>query len=131
MKRDIKVSRFAKKLVELSKENGVVSESRVSEVLAELKKAAPRNQVSILKVYMEYIRRAVAEQTALVSTPTELSSEALAAIEANFSKIYGRSITATTQTDSSLIAGVKVRVGDDVYDSSVAGHLKRLAETVQ
>lgn len=130
MKRELKISRFAKKLVELSKEDGLVVESRVKEVLAGLKQAMPRHYLLILKAYMAYIRRAVALQTAVVSTPGTLSADALAAIETNFSKLYGRSISATTQTDSSLIAGVRVQVGDDVYDSSVAGRLQRLAENV-
>jgi F-type H+-transporting ATPase subunit delta len=65
-----------------------------------------------------------------VATPGALSAETLAAIETNFSKIYDRAITAETETDTSLIAGVRIRVGDDVYDASVAGRLKRLAENV-
>ena len=58
-----------------------------------------------------------------MSTPAKLSPKALAAIEANFSKLYDRPIKAVTQTEPSLIAGVRVRVGDDLYDASVAGRL--------
>jgi F-type H+-transporting ATPase subunit delta len=60
-----------------------------------------------------------------------LSDEALKAIEATYSKMYGRPVTAVTKQDTSLIAGVRVRVGDDVYDASVAGRLQRLAENVK
>jgi len=72
----------------------------------------------------------VALQTAVVSTPDALSASALKAIEAKYTQMYGRTITATIQQDTSLIAGVRVRVGDDVYDASVAGRLQRLAENV-
>ncbi|MFP4069578.1 MAG: F0F1 ATP synthase subunit delta [Verrucomicrobiota bacterium] len=131
MKRDKKITQFAKKLVELSKDDGVVTESKVGEVLAGLKKAQPRHLLAILKTYLHYLRREVAAQTALVSTPAALSSEALKTIEANFTALYGRPITAEVRQDESLIAGVRVRVGDDVYDASVAGRLKRLAEQVR
>ena len=130
MTRDKKILQFAKKLVELSREDGIVTEARVSEVLAGLKRAKPRHELIVLKTYLYYIRNAVAEQTAVVATPGALGSDALSAIESNFSKIYDRKITAVTVADSSLIAGVRVRVGDDVYDASVAGRLKRLAENV-
>jgi len=60
-----------------------------------------------------------------------LSPEALAAIEAGFSKIYNRPIAAVTTPDPSLIAGVRIRIGDDVYDASIAGRLKRFAENVR
>lgn len=131
MNTDQKVSKFAKKLVALSKVDGVVTEEAVSEVLATLKKSTLRNTGRIMKAYLYQIRRALAEQTALVASPTALSAAALAEIEANFSKIYERPIKATTLTDTSLIAGVRVRVGDDLYDSSVAGRLSRLAESVK
>ncbi|MFQ3241085.1 MAG: F-type H+-transporting ATPase subunit delta [Lentimonas sp.] len=130
MKRDKKIIQFAKKLVELSKDNGVVTEARVGEVLAGLKQAKHRQHLTVLKNYLTFVRREVALQTAVVFTPDALSADALKAIEAKYTKIYGRTITATIQQDTSLIAGVRVRVGDDVYDASVAGRLQRLAENV-
>jgi len=43
---------------------------------------------------------------------------------------YGRSITGVARRNDALIAGVRVRVGDDVYESSVAGQLAALASAV-
>jgi F-type H+-transporting ATPase subunit delta len=131
MKRDKKITKLAKKLVELSKDDsGAVSEAKVGEVLAGLKQVEVRNTVATLKAYLGYLRREIALQTAVVSTPAGLSADALKAIEVKYSAIYGRPISAVTQQDSSLIAGVRVRVGDDLYDASVAGRLQRLAENV-
>ena len=130
MKRDKKTLQLAKKLVELSKDAGIVTEAKVGEVVAGLKKTQPRNYLTVLKAYLAYLKREVALQTAVVSTPGTLSPEALENIAQSFSKQYGRVITATIQNDPSLIAGVRVRVGDDVYDASVIGRLKRLAENV-
>ena len=131
MKRDQKITRLAKKLVEPSKDNGVVTEAKVGEVLAGLKQVQHRHHLTVLKSFLNYLRREIALQTAVVSTPAALSDEALKAIEATYSKMYGRPVTAVTKQDTSLIAGVRVRVGDDVYDASVAGRLQRLAENVK
>ncbi|MDQ8208790.1 F0F1 ATP synthase subunit delta [Coraliomargarita sp. SDUM461003] len=131
MKRDKKITQLAKKLVEFSKdESGAVSEAKVGEVLAGLKQVELRNPLATLKAYLSYIRREIALQTAVVSTPAGLSEESLKAIETKYSAVYGRPISAVTREDASLIAGVRVRVGDDVYDASVAGRLQRLAENV-
>ena len=130
MKRDQKITKLAKKLVELSKDSGVVTESKVAEVLAGLQQVQHRHHLTVLKTFLNYLRREVALQTAVVSTPTGLSDDAIKAIEVQFSKLYNRSVNAVTQPDTSLIAGVRVRVGDDVYDASVAGRLQRLAESV-
>lgn len=131
MRRDKKTTKLAKKLVELSKEaNGVVTQSKVGEVLAGLKEVTVRRYLLVLKTYLYYLRREIALQTAVVSTPGALSPESLDAIAAKFTAQYGRPIAAQTRIDPSLIAGVRVRVGDDVYDASVAGRLKRFAESV-
>ena len=130
MKRDQKITRLAKKLVELSKDNGVVTEAKVTEVLAGLKQVQHRHHLMVLKTFLSYLRREVALQTAVVATPSALSDAALKEIEANYTKLYGRPISAVTNQDTSLIAGVRVRVGDDVYDASVSGRLQRLAENV-
>jgi len=130
MTRDKKILRFAKNLVELSREHGVVTESRVAEVLNGMKRAELRRKLLVLKTYLYFIRRAVAQQTAVVSTPGALSPEALTAIETSFTQVYGRPISAVTTPDPSLIAGVRIRVGDDVYDASIAGRLERFAENV-
>jgi F-type H+-transporting ATPase subunit delta len=130
MKRDQKITKLAKKLVELSKENGVVTESKVSEVLAGFRQVQHRHHLVVLKTFFGHLRREVALQTAVVSTPAVLSDDTLRAIEAQFSKLYNRPVSAVTKQDTSLIAGVRVRVGDDVYDASVAGRLQRLAESV-
>lgn len=131
MKRDKKIIHLAKKLVELSKDdNGVVTEAKVADVLASLKQVQHRSHLKVLKSYLNYLRRQVGLQTAVVFTPGELSAAALEQIAAKFTAVYGRPISATIQQDLSLIAGLRVRVGDDVYDASVAGRLQRLAENV-
>ena len=130
MKRDKKIIQLAKKLVELSKEDGLVTEARVDEVLAGLKQIRHRSYLIILKTFLVRLRRELALQTAVVSTPNLLSEETLEKISAKYSAIYGRTISAEVQEDTSLIAGVRVRVGDDLYDASVAGRLQRLADCV-
>ena len=131
MKRDKKITQLAKKLVELSKDaQGVVTEAGVGEVLAGLKRAAQRNHLQVLKAYLNYLRREIALQTAVVSTPGSLSADALQEISAKYTALYGRPVSAEVKIDPSLIAGVRVRVGDDVYDASVAGRFQRLAENV-
>lgn len=130
MKRDQKITRLAKKLVELSKDNGVVTEAKVTEVLAGLKQVQHRHHLTVLKTFLSYLRREIALQTAVVLTPGALSDDALKAIEATYSKMYNRPVSAVIQQEIALIAGVRVRVGDDVYDASVAGRLQRLAENV-
>jgi len=45
-------------------------------------------------------------------------------------KKYARPVTATARPNAALLAGLRVRVGDDTYESSVAGQLATLAAAV-
>ena len=54
----------------------------------------------------------------------------LAAIGAAMTKKYGRAVSATAKPSPALLAGLRVQVGDDIYESSVAGQLAALAASV-
>lgn len=131
MKTDKKINQFAKKLVELSKDQGALNEQRVAEVLSAIKDSKHRQPVRLLKAYLSQVRRELALETARVSTPTPLGPEALAALESGFSAQYNRPIRVVAEEEPSLIAGLRVRVGDDLYDASLVGRLQRLASSVR
>ena len=43
---------------------------------------------------------------------------------------YRRRVSGVAKRDDSLLAGLRVRVGDDVYESSVAGQLAAMSAAV-
>jgi F0F1-type ATP synthase delta subunit len=132
MQRQKKVTQLAKKMVVLSKDSaGAITEARVKEVLEGLRQVQPRHHLLLVREYLNYLRRELARQTAVVASPVTLSPDSLEAIAKHYSKIYDRPIQAVAAEDASLIAGVRVCIGDDRYDASVSGRLQRLAERVQ
>lgn len=130
MTRDKQITKYAKELLKISFEDGQFSEERASAVLQSLDKNPPRNYTSVLKIFLKLVKKEVANRTALVEHAGELSSTALSNIESKFSAHYGRKITAVASSNESLIAGLRVRIGCDVYDSSVAGSLRELQATL-
>ena len=54
----------------------------------------------------------------------------LASIAAAMTRKYRRPVSAVAKANGSLLAGLRVRVGDDTYESSVAGQLASLASAV-
>ena len=59
-------------------------------------------------------------------TPQQSGSD----IAASMTRKYGRKVTSLARRNDDLLAGLRVRVGDDVYESSVAGQLATLAAAV-
>jgi len=130
MQRDVKIVRFAKRLVAMAQEDGVVREERVREILDALKENPPRHHARLLRAFLRHVRRELSMQTARVWSAGTLSEETVGRLEAYFSQCYERTVSAQLENDPSLIAGVRIRVGDDLYDASVAGRLQRLADAV-
>lgn len=132
MKTDPRQRRLARKLVQLSLEDGLVSADKVREVLASVSKASGlSDRIGLLRRYRRLIAREIARHTAVVETPAELPQEVIRDLEQNLSRQYNRPVRASLKTNPSLLAGLRVRVGDDLMDASLAGRLQRLASSVR
>jgi F-type H+-transporting ATPase subunit delta len=118
---------LARQLFKLSLVNGIVSAEQVAGVLAYLEKHPPAYPLAVLQVYRRYIAKELARSEALVEHAGPVAENLLATIAGAFSQKYKRIITTTARHDARLIAGLRVRVGDDVYESSVAGQLANLS----
>lgn len=114
----------AKAYFSLCQEDGQFSEERAGAVLQALEKNPPRNCLPILKAFLVLVRRAVADATAQVEYAGALSDSAQESLRSKLSEAYGRSIDVKTNRNDELIAGLRVRVGCDVYDASVASTLR-------
>jgi F-type H+-transporting ATPase subunit delta len=125
-----KAQQFARQLFKLSVVDGTVSAERVSGVLEYIEKHPPANPVMVLKAYARFVAAELARSEAVVEHAGAIQAAALAAIAAAMTKKYGRPVTATARPNPDLLAGLRVHVGDDVYESSVAGQLAALAAAV-
>ena len=125
-----KAQQLARQLFKLSLVEGVVSAEKVSGVLEYIEKHRPPNPVMVLKAYARYVAAELAKGEAVVEHAGAINDATLAAITATMTRNYGRPVTATAQPNAALLAGLRVHVGDDIYESSVAGQLAALAAAV-
>ena len=121
---------LARRLFRLSVVGGEVSAERVAGALAYVEKHRPPNPVMVLKAYRRLVAAEVAKGVAAVEHAGAVDDAMLGAIAAAMSRRYGRRVTATATPNPALLAGLRVRVGDDVFESSVAGQLAALASAV-
>jgi len=127
MAADKQTKLLAKQLFKLSVVNGVVSPEQVAGVLGWVEKTSPRRPVALLKAYHHRIALELAKSRAEVEHAGPVSDATLKQIEAAMTKRYARPVTATARANPKLLAGLRVRVGSDVYESSVAGQLAKLS----
>lgn len=121
---------LARRLFRLSLEGDAVSAERVQGVLAWIEKHRPANPVLVLKDYERLVAAQIARGQAVIEHAGPVSNEILQEIAASMARRYGRGITPVARPNRALLAGLRVRVGDDVYEASLAGQLAALAASV-
>jgi F-type H+-transporting ATPase subunit delta len=122
-----KIRATARILLKLSLENGQLSEAKVRDVLAWFEAKPPVHAAATLREYHRLVVREYNRSRARIEFAGALSSGAVASILSELSRIYGRPVSAATSENPGLIAGVRISIGDDVYERSIASELDTLA----
>jgi F-type H+-transporting ATPase subunit delta len=126
MKSTREARREARQLFRLCLVNGSLDEHRVRQVVRRLVDAGRPGALSILPRFQRFVRLDRAAHHALVTSATPLAPDVSAGIEAGVARLYGPGIATSFAEDPTLLGGVCVRVGSDVYDGSVKGRLAAL-----
>ncbi len=121
------VQQLARQLLSLSLVDGNLSSERVAGVLGFLEKNPPARPLAVLKAYQRLVAVEFAKERAVVEHAGPLGQGVLESIAAAMTRRYQRRIVAVAKDAPGLLAGLRVRVGDDVYESSVAGQLAGLS----
>jgi len=124
------ITDLARQLYKLSFDNHALSSDRVAGVLAYVEKHAPANSMAVLKAYQRLIVAEVARNRAIVEHAGAVSAASLSTIANALAQKYGHPVETVSQSNPALIAGLRIRIGDDIYESSVAGQLADLAANV-
>ncbi len=118
---------LAKRLFKLSFAHGQISAEQVTGVLGYIEKTAPRHPLTLLKLYHRAIATEVAKSRAIVEHAGPVSDATLKLIEDAMTRKYSRPVAASARPNPKLLAGLRVRVGSDLYESTVAGQLATLS----
>ncbi|PTY05222.1 hypothetical protein DB347_17285 [Opitutaceae bacterium EW11] len=124
------IQHLARQLFRLSLADGRLSDERVAGVLEYVEKTKPAHATAVLKAFHRLVAAEVARGQAVVEHAGPVSAETLQSIASSLTKRYGRPIAAASRPNPALLAGLRVRVGDDIYESSVSGQLSQLAAAV-
>jgi F-type H+-transporting ATPase subunit delta len=127
--RDIKLAKRLAQIVVEAGEGGVAQLKPVLEKLLAGRSASARK--AFLKTFHKAALREIQKDTLTIQSAHELSSAVVDQLVADFSRDHARSLLVRLETDPDLIAGVRVRLGDTVYDASIAANLQSLATRIR
>ena len=118
--------RDARELFRLCLVGGTLDEARVRQVVQLVIAAGRSGGLHVLSRFQRLVRLDVTRRHAEVDSAVPLPADVRAGIEAALARLYGPDVATAFADDPALIAGVRIKVGSDVYDGSVKGSLAAL-----
>ena len=109
--------------------DGLMDEAIVRQVADKIAADKPRNYLALLTAFTELVRLERAAHTATITSAVPLTEAEQAAIIAKLNTRQA-GLSYEWQVDSSLIAGLTVKVGDNVTDASVRTRIEQLTKTL-
>ncbi|HEY2102316.1 MAG TPA: F0F1 ATP synthase subunit delta [Chthoniobacterales bacterium] len=122
------VRQIARELLRASFTDNQLDQGRVVSVVDSVLTKKPRSYIKILDYYKRLLRLEAEKRHARIETATPLNSNVGSQIVGNLKKRYGTDLTSEFVVNPALLGGMKIRVGSDVWDSSVRNRLERLQQ---
>lgn len=117
----------ARRLFGLCQSGGKLDDTKLRTVVSRLVETKPRDYQGILGALQKLTRLEQERRKVTVESAVELDEATRARVVGGLANQYGTDLAVQYQVTPSLIGGLRIRVGNDVFDGSVQGRLHRLA----
>ena len=126
MKTRRRLERDAKHLYRLCLVDGSLDQDRVRRVVRRVLESKRRGSFVLLSYFLRLVRLDCARHTATVESATSLPGDLRARVLSDLKRAYGQKLSISFADNPSLIGGMRIKVGSDVYDNSVKARLDAL-----
>jgi len=126
MKTTTKIRRDAKRLFRMCIIDGSLDEQRVRRVTERVLGLKHRGYVGLIREFQRLLKLERAAHTAEVLSAESLSDDVRRRVQLALEELYGTGIITSFSHDPTLIGGMRIRVGSDVYDGSIRTRLASL-----
>lgn len=116
----------ARRIFGLCQVDGRLDEARLSKAVAKLKASQTRELHAVLGALHRLARLEIEGRKVTVESAVDLDEASRSKVLADLSAKYGADLKIEYKINAELIGGLRIKVGDDVFDGSVQGRIKRL-----
>lgn len=120
--------RLAKQLFKSCQVNSLLNADRVRKAVSLLIEQKPRGYFGILQNLQRLVKLDEASRSARVESAVALSQAQQQDVRNSLKRLKSTDVTVEFATNSGLIGGMRVKIGDDVYDGSVKTRLTSLSD---
>jgi F-type H+-transporting ATPase subunit delta len=129
MKSTKQVRREARQLFRWCLVNGVLDQDRVRQVVQRALEGKRRGYLALLSHLERLVKLERSRYTAEVESATPLPADLQSSVRAGLERVYGPRISTSFVHRPTLIGGMRIKVGSDVYDGSVKAGLAALEKS--
>ena len=120
--------RLAKQLFKSCQVDDRLNADRVRKAVRLLIEQKPRGYFGILQNLQRLVKLDEASRSARVESAVALSQAQQQEVRNSLKRLKSSDVTVEFATNSGLIGGMRVKIGDDVYDGSVKTRLTSLSD---
>jgi F-type H+-transporting ATPase subunit delta len=128
MKINKDIRQLSREMLRASFTDGQLDPGRITAVVDSVTARKPRNYTDVLKNYKRLLRLELEKRQARIETASEVDSTIQAEVVTNLKKRYGNDLTTEFSVKPELLGGMRIRVGNDVWDGSVRNRLERFQQ---
>ena len=126
MKLDKDSRKLSKQLFLASFTNDRIDGTKVAAIGRKVVESKPRNSLGILKEFHRLVRLEIGKHHVVIESAAGLDFGTQNQLLANLRTKYGSDLTSEFRVSPELLGGLRIRIGSDVFDSSVRERLDRL-----
>jgi F-type H+-transporting ATPase subunit delta len=131
MLKEAKSFQIAKGLVAISlNAEGRVDQEKIGLILSELRNEPIGRSLPILRSLLKIIRQKVNSYEGFLEKYNSQADSTSNLIAEKLSQTLGNKIDLVINENKSLIAGFRLKIGDDVYEDSIASRISRLKKSL-
>lgn len=129
MKKEKKLQKLIKKLVDISFKDGKIVESGVVNSIKALKSLAGSEAILGLTEYLKQIKRLERKHTLIMETAFPLSFNQVQKIKKIMAKKY-KITKLESKINPDILGGFKLRMGDEIWDETILGKINQVREAI-
>jgi F-type H+-transporting ATPase subunit delta len=128
MKINKEIRQLSREMVRASFVDGAPEPEKIRSLVRSVAREKPRNYIALLHHFHRLLRLELEKRRVTIESAMALDPAVSREIVSSLEKKYGSGLTTEQIVNPELLGGVRVRVGSDVWDSSVRNRLERLQQ---
>lgn len=120
----------ARRILRLCSRDGEVNEKILGQVIKKLATEKPRDYRGMLQALRRLLRAELARKQVTVESAVALNETTANKVKKSLTGQYGKDLNFEFKVTPELLGGMRVRIGNDLFDGSVKARLQRLQDSL-